>query len=46
MISDDQWWLAMDRVWMDFGFSFDAIATIDMILYSEELMKEDEDGWR
>ena len=35
-VGDDQccqWWLAMDGVQMDFGFSFDAAPTIDMVLY-------------
>ena len=46
LIGDDQWWLAilaMDGVWTDFGFSFDAVPTIDTVLYFRR--QEDGDGW-
>ena len=46
-VGDDPCWLvmsAMDRVQMDFGFSFDAMPTIDMVLYFRRLMKKDGDG--
>ena len=36
----------MDRIWTDFGFSFDAVPTMDMVLYFGGLMKEDRDRWR
>ena len=36
----------MDGVQTDFGFSFDAAPTIDMVLYSRGSMKEDGDRWR
>ena len=38
--------LEMDGVQMDFGFSFDAALTIDTVLYSKGLTKEDRDRWR
>ena len=34
------------RVQMDFGFSFDAAPTIDMVLYFRVETKEDGDGQR
>ena len=36
----------MDRVQTDFGFSFDAVPTIDMVLYFRIETKEDGVGWR
>ena len=35
-----------DGVQTDFGFSFNAVPTIDMILYLKVEMKEDGDGRR
>ena len=54
-VGDDQWcqcWpemsvmLAIDGVWTDFGFSFDATPTTDMVLYFRVETKEDGDRWR
>ena len=36
----------LDGVWIEFGFSFDAMPTIDMVLYFRGSMKEDRDSWR
>ena len=38
--------LEMDGIQMDFGFSFDAVPTIDTVLYFKGSMKEDGDGQR
>ena len=35
-----------DGVQMDFGFSFDAVPTIDTVLYFRVETKEDGGGWR
>ena len=35
-----------DGVQMNFGFSFNAVPTIDMVLYFRRYMKEDGVGWR
>ena len=41
-----RWWLVIDGVQMDFGFSFDAVPTIDTVLYFRGSRKEDGDRWR